>query len=234
MEHERAIQNLAVESYLLGEMSPSERESFEEHYFECAVCAEDLRAASQFMEDAKDILAGAEARSAVPARTSESPAPKQSGWGWLGWLRPQAAAAMIAALVVIMGVETFSTIPGLRRQVDEFETPRIVKSIVLRPVTRGDASTVLAGSREPVVLVFDPPESPELSPGSPLRFTVKSADGRAVFELTGVAPNPGERITLSVPHLNVPTGDYTLVIEGPAASTGSRQELGQYPFKLEH
>ena len=67
MEHERAIQNLAVESYLLGEMSPAERESFEEHYFECAICAEDLRAAAQFMEDAKDLLADGHATPAVPA-----------------------------------------------------------------------------------------------------------------------------------------------------------------------
>jgi anti-sigma factor RsiW len=234
MEHERAIQNLAVEAYLLGEMSPDERESFEEHYFECAVCAEDLRAASQFMEDAKDLLAGADAPSPVPVRTSKRPVPQQSGWGWLGWLSPQAAAAMIAALVVVTGVETFSTIPGLRRQVDEFETPRIVKSIVLRPVTRGDASTVRTGAGEAVVLVFDPPESPELSPGSPLRFTVKSANGRAVFELTGEVPNPGERITLSVPRLNVPPGDYTLIVQGATPSTAAPPELGQYPFKLEH
>ena len=236
MEHERAIQNLAVESYLLGEMSPAERESFEEHYFECAVCAGDLRAAAQFMEDAKDLLAG---DASIPvasgrSRTREVKAPKQSGWDWLGWLRPQAAAAMIAALVVIIGVETFSTIPGLRRQVDESETPKIIKSIVLRPVTRGDASTVRASAGEPVVLVFDPPESPELSAGSPLRFLVKAADGHPVFEIAGVAPSPGERITLSIPRLNVPPGGYTLVVEGAAGSTTALQELGQYPFKLEH
>lgn len=237
MEHQRAIQNLAVESYLLGEMSPAARESFEEHYFECALCAEDLRAATQFLEDAKDLLASDAAAAAVPAKAPHHPevkGQKQSGWDWLGWLRPQAAAAMIAALVVIIGVETFSTIPGLRRQVDERETPRIIKSIVLRPVTRGDASTVRASAGEPVVLVFDLPESPELSAGSPLRFLVKAADGRPVFEIAGVAPNPGERITLSIPRLNVAPGGYTLVVEGAAGSTTAVQELGQYPFKLEH
>jgi hypothetical protein len=236
MEHERAIQNLAVESYLLGEMSPAERESFEEHYFECALCAEDLRAAAQFMEDAKDLLAGGDSTSAASTHphSREVERQKQSGWNWLGWLRPEAAAAIIAALVVIIGVETLSTIPGLRRQVDEIETPRIVKSIVLRPVTRGDASIVRSGAGEPVVLVFDPPESPESIPGAPLRFTVKSADGRPVFEIAGVAPNAGERITLSVPRLNVPPGDYTLVVETAVPTTAERHNLGQYPFKLEH
>jgi hypothetical protein len=233
MEHEPAVRNLAVESYLLGEMSPAERDSFEEHYFECSVCAEDLRAAAQFIEDAKDLMA-AEASSAVPVRpyTGAVESPKPSGWDWFGWLRPQAAAALLAVLVVVVGIETFSTIPGLRRQVNEFETPRTVKSIVLRPVTRGDASTVRTVAGEAVVLVFDPPESPELASGTPLRFTVKSADGRTMFELPGETPNPGERITLSIPRLTVPPGDYSLIVQS-AVSTGSPRELGQYPFKLE-
>jgi hypothetical protein len=163
---------------------------------------------------------------AVPARANAGTvkAPQPSGWNWLGWLRPQAAAALLAVLVVVVGVETFSTIPGLRRQVEEFETPRTVKSIVLRPVTRGDASTVRIVAGEAVVLVFDPPESSELASGTPLRFTVKSADGRTVFELPGETPNPGERVTLSVPRLTMPPGDYSLIIQS-ATSTGSPREL---------
>jgi len=234
MEHEPAVRNLAVESYLLGEMSPAERESFEEHYFECSVCAEDLRAASQFIEDAKDLMAAEASAAAVPVRpyAGAVEAPKPSGWDWLGWLRPQAAAALLAVLAVVVGVETFSTIPGLRRQVNEFETPRTVKSIVLRPVTRGDASTVRTAAGESVVLVFDPPESPELASGTPLRFSVKSADGRTMFELPGESPTPGERITLSIPRLTVPPGDYSLIVQSDA-SAGNPRELGQYPFKLE-
>ena len=235
MEHERAMQNLAVESYLLGEMSPAERESFEEHYFECSICAEDLRAAAQFMEDAKDLLAGSDATAAIPARSGarEAQPLKQSGWDWLAWLKPQLAAAMIAALVLVVGVERFSTIPGLRRQVDEFETPKVIQPVVLRPVVRGDAGISRTGAGKPLIFVFDLPESPQLSPGTPLRFIVKSADNHSVLELAGEAPNPGERITLSVPRMNAAPGDYALVVEGPPASSGSPSELGQYPFKLE-
>jgi hypothetical protein len=234
MEHEPAVRNLAVESYLLDEMSPAERESFEEHYFECSICAQDLRAAAQFIEDAKELMAAEASATALAARPHTRPAevPKASGWNWLGWFRPQFAAALLAVLVVVVGFETFSTIPGLRRQVDEFETPRTVKSIVLRPVTRGDASTVRTTAGEPVVLVFDPPESPELASGTPLHFLVKSADGRTIFELPGEIPNPGERITLSVPRLTLPPGDYSLIVNS-ATSAGNSRELGQYPFKLE-
>jgi hypothetical protein len=231
MEHERAIQNLAVECYLLGEMSPGERESFEEHYFECGICADDVRAAAQFIEDAKEILED----STVPARarTRAVETPRQSGWDWLSWLRPQAAAAMIAALVVVIGVERFSTIPGLQRQVNEFESPRIVQSMVLREVTRGDAPAVKTSIGEAVVLVFDPPEDPALSARSPLRFIVKSADGHSVLETAGEAPDPGKQISISVPRVNLPAGDYTLVVQDAAPGKTGR-DLGQYPFKLEH
>jgi uncharacterized protein CbrC (UPF0167 family) len=232
MEHERAVQNLAVECYLLGEMSPGEREAFEEHYFECAICAEDVRAAAQFIEDAKDVFAGRR-EAGAPVRAQEVAVRAHAGWDWRGWLRPQIAAVAIAGFAVVAGVETFSTIPGLRRQVNEFESPRIVKSIFLRPVTRGDAAVVRAAEGEPVVLVFDPPDDPELLPRSPLRSIVKSADGRVVFELRGEAPAPGEQIILSVPRFDLPPGNYTLIVQAAGSSAKAGQELGQYPFKLE-
>ena len=43
MTHEEAVSTLAPERYLLEEMSGSERETFEEHYFSCVECADDVR-----------------------------------------------------------------------------------------------------------------------------------------------------------------------------------------------
>jgi hypothetical protein len=45
MTHEEAVSTLASERYLLEEMSEPERETFEEHYFSCVECADDVRAA---------------------------------------------------------------------------------------------------------------------------------------------------------------------------------------------
>ena len=44
MTHEEAVSTLASERYLLEEMSGPERETFEEHYFSCVECADDVRA----------------------------------------------------------------------------------------------------------------------------------------------------------------------------------------------
>src|SRR5438132_7810886 len=56
MDHEVATQTHAVERYLLGEMPSSERDLFEEHYFSCADCGEEVRSASALMRDMKDAL----------------------------------------------------------------------------------------------------------------------------------------------------------------------------------
>ncbi len=45
MTHEHAVNTMASERYLLEEMSELERHAFEEHFFSCPDCAEDLRTA---------------------------------------------------------------------------------------------------------------------------------------------------------------------------------------------
>jgi hypothetical protein len=221
MEHERSVQNLAVECYLLGQMTPEERDAFETHYFECAVCADDLRAASQFIEDARDVFASERARPA-PARNVPEPRP---GWNWIGWLRPQFAAAVIGVLAVVSGVETLGTIPSLQRRLNDASAPRIISSTFLRPQTRGEPTTLRTVSGEPAVFIFDLPESP----AAEVRFVVKSTDGRAVFQLSGKISGRGEPVTLSIPRLDLPAGTYTLVVESAAVDG---QELGQYPFEV--
>src|SRR5260221_9015225 len=44
MEHAESVESLAVERYLLKEMQPAERDSFEEHFFDCSECAANVRA----------------------------------------------------------------------------------------------------------------------------------------------------------------------------------------------
>jgi hypothetical protein len=103
MEHERAVENLAVESYLLSDMTSGEREAFEEHYFECAICAEDLRAASQFLQDAKEVLAG----NREATRIQEVPKGQPRRWTWPAWQQPQFATALVAIFGIVAAVETF-------------------------------------------------------------------------------------------------------------------------------
>jgi hypothetical protein len=53
MDHRDAIERGVVEKYLLNELSSPERDEFEEHYFDCRECAEDLRATAAFLDGAQ-------------------------------------------------------------------------------------------------------------------------------------------------------------------------------------
>ena len=57
MDHTEAVNQYAVEKYLLEELSPEARAAFEEHYFGCEECAIDLRAAAVFIAQSRKELA---------------------------------------------------------------------------------------------------------------------------------------------------------------------------------
>ncbi len=54
MNHQDALQEMAVERYLLGELSGAALDRFEEHLFECPQCATDVRAGATFIDAARD------------------------------------------------------------------------------------------------------------------------------------------------------------------------------------
>ena len=50
MGHEEAERTNAVERYLLNELTEQQRTRFEEHYFECATCANGILAGQALIE----------------------------------------------------------------------------------------------------------------------------------------------------------------------------------------
>src|SRR5271170_873729 len=70
MDHKTAERTMAVEKYLLDEFSPEERDAFEEHFFSCDECAQEIRAGAALMKHGKQIFAheqSVERPLAVPA-----------------------------------------------------------------------------------------------------------------------------------------------------------------------
>ena len=53
MEHTQAIQLKAAERYVLGELPRDLREQYEEHFFSCVECAEELNLAAAFIENSR-------------------------------------------------------------------------------------------------------------------------------------------------------------------------------------
>jgi len=110
-------------------MPTSEREEFEEHYFTCIECADDVRIASALVQDVK---------SELRARRT---APKTSSTGWLSWLRPPVLVPTFAALTlaVVVGYQNTVVMPDLK-------APRSMASaMILDGTTRGEVPTVHVG-----------------------------------------------------------------------------------------
>src|SRR5580698_10263692 len=82
MEHLEAIQLKATERYLLGELSGDLREQFEDHFFNCFECAQDVEAGAIFVDSARQILGRESAQAGTAVRRPAKPESR----GWLGAL----------------------------------------------------------------------------------------------------------------------------------------------------
>ena len=65
MTHQEAVESLATERYLLDDMPNSDRQAFEDHFFSCDLCADDMRVAAAMFKGAKAGFAGGAATAQV-------------------------------------------------------------------------------------------------------------------------------------------------------------------------
>ena len=80
MTHQNAVETLAAERYLLDEMSELERYTFEEHFFDCDDCAEEMRLGSRLRSNAAALfLAAPTGRAAALARVVTAVASDMGG-----------------------------------------------------------------------------------------------------------------------------------------------------------
>src|SRR4051812_48059393 len=129
MDHEVAAKTQAVERYLLGEMPASERDTFEEHYFACADCAEEVRSGSELTRELKAALGE------LPSR------PPVLSPSWSSWFRMPVLVPTFAALAmaVVVGYQNLAVLPDLK-------APRsMVSAVILDGRTRGDVPSIHAG-----------------------------------------------------------------------------------------
>src|SRR2546422_4230588 len=103
MDHETAVGTGATERYFLGLLTGEDRDGFEEHYFMCPECAEDLRALTVFAANAR----------AVFRQEAAGPTP-QAGWissSRVLWL----SAALNVALLLGVGYGLLKVRPAMRQ-----------------------------------------------------------------------------------------------------------------------
>src|SRR5262245_14017726 len=139
MDHDQAMRMHAAERYLLDELSPEERNDFEEHYFLCAKCADEVRSAFALADNMTSVF-----KDEAQQRTASTAAVRpRSFLKWTFWLRFANAAPVAAAL--LLGVTLYQSlvrIPRLERELANATQPRVIPTVVAVAATRGAAPTI--------------------------------------------------------------------------------------------
>jgi hypothetical protein len=158
MDHNEAVRLHAAEKYLLGQLPKEQHAEYEEHYFDCVACAEEIKATVAFMESARQ--AGREEAMEAGGAKRLAPAAPTTG-GWFAWLRPAFAVPVLAALLLVIGFQNGVTIPRLKDSSSSQMGQIISSSFQLRGSVRGGnesgdaANKVRVRSGESFTLNFD-------------------------------------------------------------------------------
>jgi len=197
MTHEQSVSTLAPERYLLDEMAEPERETFEEHYFSCTACAEDVRTGALMGDGARAGLLADSVSRVVPFR------PRR-------WYQSSALPwAIAASLAIVAGYQTLVMVPELR----PLNEPRALTPITLRPASRGQEPRItIRPESGAITLAVDTGSS---VPAGDLSYDLRTAAGAHVLSGKAGAPAAGAPLLLLVPARAVSTpGRYVLSVAG--------------------
>ena len=225
MTHSDAVKDQMVERYFLGELKDEQRDAFEEHYFECATCAEDVRLTAAFQANAKAVFSERE-------RASVRAAVRGNGWSFWSWWSPAPAWITAGVLLCMTIWQSAIRIPGLERQVQFAQSARVVPAAVLRAETRGDLNAIsLPRGASSLLLIFDVNDAPS-TPTSTAEL--RSESGAAIFSQRIDTPAAGTSMHLLVPAAQLAPGSYTLTIRGENRDNNLPGEtIGPYRFSLQ-
>lgn len=224
MDHDEVVRKKLTESYLLDELDPEMRDQFEEHYFDCAACAVDVRAGSQFVTHSKILLAEDEAEATEGAVCKVVPVPGGSQ-GWFAWFRPSFAAPALLFLLAVVAYQNFVTLPQLARAV---RTPQLLPATTVNLLTYGTGnSALLIHSGESFLInVIVPPGARYAE----YRVELYDPAGK-VAESLPIPPSVGDTWPIRFPGQSWETGVYKLKVQGINAS-GQDTEVGSATFEL--
>ena len=229
MQHTDVDQTLAVERYLLGDMTTNEVAQFEEHMFICPDCAEAVKTGVVFVENARAVF-----------REPLSPAGRKSTARTVRWkprpwwkklLAPAFLPALAAlALVCLAGYQEFVVIRGLRTRLAEATAPQPLASFALHAMSRSaPQSIVVPANVRFFSLYFD------VAQESASGYSCSILDGAGSVKFTErllpARPETGGVLTLLIGRSGLPQGNYTLVVSGDSPQA---TEIGRYPFKIEY
>src|SRR5690242_17020768 len=237
MDHSEAIRLQAAVKYVLGELPQDLRDKYEEHYFDCAECALDVRAAAVFTDNARNVLCQVEREASLKAAAPV-------GSKWLVWLKPAVAAPAFAVLLLVVAYQNVVTIPRAKQEAASGAGQVLTSSFTL---SKGDTRGVqLRGEKASAEEEVKVPVHPDESFGLRFDFNPAKTLDSYLCELQDKSGGillqkvvPGSSIhhedEIAVPGGLVKPGKYNLVFTGLPGSNskGAREEVLRLGFSVE-
>jgi len=221
MDHDTSIKTMAAERYLLEELSSSERDEFELHFFECPECAESVRSGFQFGESAKNAFA-------QDARLASEPVWWNRIHSWLAWIQPRMLVPVSAciALAAFSGYQNGVQIPALRSQINQLEQPQVLATALLAPSSRSTPPSIVipSGSRFVQLSLA----TTVVTQAQRYQCDLRTSSGKSVTTIFVPVLDPDATLNLLVPVDAISAGDYEVILS--ALNGDSRVQLERYRF----
>jgi hypothetical protein len=201
-------------------LPPPQRDEFEEHFFECQVCAMDVRAGAAFIGQARTELQSAPRREPVVKRRS-----------FFSVLVLPLGGALVAAMGMVVAYQNLVTLPVLRGEVAAANSPAVLSatSLIDGASRGGEMPTATVFFGQPVFLNVDVPTDNRFSSYRLVFYTPAGS----VAGTVNVSPDQAKNTLLvRLPVSEARNGIYTLAVEGVQASTGPAEKLTQYRFQV--
>lgn len=213
MEHQEATAASLPERYLLGELTAAEADAFEEHYFDCADCADDVRAGMQLMEGGRQLVRE-RAEPAAPAHVTSIAQHRRARWQWM----PYAAAAVFA----------FALVGSLLMREGGAVTPRLAVATSTADLSgEARAGEDAAAVTLPAVITIAIPPDP---PHERYRLRVVAPNGALLQELPLSREQASDYVSLIVDAGHT-AGTYRVEIEG-AGPAGQFRHIATRRFTV--
>jgi hypothetical protein len=192
MDHQNTVTIRLAERYITGELSQQEREEFEQHFFECPECAEEVRLGAQFAENSKAVFRErAERRHVIPFRPSR--------------IREWTAIAACLTVGMFTGYQNLISLPALKSRIRTLETPRVLSTAVLAPNSRGNLVR-FSGADGPFIQLSLATTEPLRAPSSPSAAQYECRLEPGVWRIPIHEFNSDGNVIILVPTANLANG----------------------------
>ena len=226
MNHQEALQEMAVERYLLGELSGASLDNFEEHLFECSECAMEVKIGGTFIDSVRTEVS-------VPRRVA---APRvESARSWTSWFTsPWFLAPALAACLLILAFQTFVLQPRMKLEIAQAQAPAVLNPLILANAgPRGDSiPEIVAPEHGSFVVSLDVPTTGGFSS---YRCSLIAPDGSLLWQTTVSPEQARDALLITMPTDKTKEGLNSFLIQGLQANAGVNGtliDLARYKFRV--